>query len=360
MKRTLLGWGLALALCLQPVAAAAATVAASHGEANVFIYHRFGDSRYPSTNIDLDVFARQLEWLQREHRPVLALGEIVRRLNAGESLPPGCVALTVDDAFRSFLEGGMPLLRKYGYPVTLFVNSDAVGASGYLGWEELRQLSAQGVEIGNHSASHAYLLEGRRGEGEEAWLDRVGGDIERAQKALTDHLGKAPQLFAYPYGEYSPQLEQLLRQQGFAAAVAQQSGVVWRGSDRFALPRFPMGGAYATLAGFREKANMRALPVRVLLPASPVLASAETGPPSLELTIQEDDIDLRGLRCFVQGNNDCEVLSVTGKAGEFRITARAPLSGRRNKYTITAPGRAGGWYWFSQPWFRPHRYGGGD
>lgn len=334
---------------------AAALAAVPSGEANVFIYHRFGDARYPSTNIELGVFAEQMAWLKQQGRPVWSLGQVVRHLRAGQPLPAGCVVLTVDDAFRSFLAGAMPILRRYGYPITLFVNTDSVGAPGYLDWAELRALVAEGVEIGNHSATHNYLLELRPGEGDDAWATRVTADIQRAQRTLTRELGTAPELFAYPYGEYSPRLQALVRKVGFLGAVAQQSGVVWGKSDLMALPRFPMGGAYATLAGFREKAQMRALPVQVLAPLSPLLPQDSQTPPQLRLKIDAHGIVLRGLRCFVQGQNSCRVEPVVGTPGEMMVTASKPLSGRRNKYTLTAPGTDGGWYWFSQPWFHPQR-----
>ena len=360
MSRALFGYGVFLLLFLTlGMGALPAAAGGADGEANVFIYHRF--RRRP---LSLDEYRPgclcPATGMAQAAAPAGACAERSRAApGRGGGAPPGCVALTVDDAFRSFLEGGMPLLRRYGFPVTLFVNSNAVGAPGYLGWDELRALAAEGVEIGNHSATHDYLLERRKGEGEAAWLERVRKDIARAQKALTEHLGKAPRLFAYPFGEYSPELEQLVRQMGFAGAVAQQSGVVWDGSDRFALPRFPMGGPYATLAGFEEKARMRALPVRILAPTSPVLGPAPTAAPSLRVMIAGSGIDLRQLRCFVQGDNDCRVEAVAGKPGEFLVTAVAPLSGRRNKYTLTAPGKRGGWYWFSQPWFQPRRSGNG-
>ncbi|AMV72165.1 polysaccharide deacetylase family protein [Desulfuromonas carbonis] len=336
------------------MSAPALSLPAPSNEAVVFIYHRFGDVRHPSTNIDLEVFAAQLAWLKAEKRPVLALGEIVRRLDAGEPLPQGCVALTVDDAYTSFLTGGMPLLRRFGFPVTLFVNTDAVGAADYLSWDELRGLAAEGVEIGNHSASHAYLLETRPGEDHATWRSRVAADIERAQQALIRELRLTPRLFAYPFGEYSPALQDLVRELGFAAATSQQSGVVWTGSERFALPRFPMGGAYATLAEFRGKAGMRALPVTVLAPGTPLVSGSEN-PPRLRVRIDAPNADLGGLRCFVQGENRCQVIAVEGAPGEFLVTAAGPLGGRRNKYTLTAPGKAGGWYWFSQPWFQPRQ-----
>lgn len=362
MKRPLglLLLGLFLAGCCSCLLPPSAVAVTSAGEANIFIYHRFGDARYPSTNISLEVFAAQLAWLKEQGRPVLSLGEVIHRLAVGDPLPEGCVVLTVDDAYRSFLENGMPLLRRYHFPVTLFVNTNAVGAPGYLTWNELRALVGEGVEIGNHSATHDYLLEHRHGEGEKAWRARVTSDIRRAQQALTRELGQAPQFFAYPFGEFSPELEAIVRQAGFQGAVGQQSGVVWGGSDRFALPRFPMGGDYATLTEFRDKARMRALRVEVLEPSSPVLVGQSNGPPVLRLRIDGNGIDLRGLRCFVQGENSCRVERVAGNSEEVVVSAEHSLSGRRNKYTITAPGLGGGWYWFSQPWFQPREPGSGD
>ena len=127
--------------------------------ATVFVYHRFGDSRHPSTNTSLPEFRAHLAALRSGGYTVLPLSEIVSRLRRGEALPERCVAITVDDAFRSFLTGAVPLLQEYGYPVTLFVNAGEVAGPDYLNWDELRALAVKGVEIGNHSAAHGYLLD---------------------------------------------------------------------------------------------------------------------------------------------------------------------------------------------------------
>ena len=323
------------------------------GEARVFVYHRFGDGRYPSTNIALDTFASQLQWLKKTHTTVLTLGEIVTRLKAGKPLPKHCAALTVDDAFKTFWTGAMPLLRRYGYPATLFVSTDAVGGEDYLDWDQLRSLVHEGIEIGNHSASHPYMLNRRKGEGEAHWRARIRREILSAQTELTKKLGVAPRLFAYPYGEYSPALEAMVKKSGFAAAVAQQSGVIYRGSDLFALPRFPMGGPYATLAGFRQKLAMRALPVRVLSPASPVVGAQD--PPVLIVRIDpHSGADLARMHCYVQGQAQGRITADPKVPGRFTVQARRPLAGRRNKYTLTAPAATGrGWYWFSRLWVMP-------
>jgi len=327
--------------------------AACAGQANVFVYHRFGDARYPSTNIALDVFAAQLELLRKLDYTVLPLSELAARLKSGEPLPERCAALTVDDAYDSFLTGAMPLLRRYGYPASLFVSTDSVGGEGYLGWDELRALRDEGVEIGNHSASHPYLLDRQKGEDESVWKERIRGDIERASTALRRELGGMSPVFAYPYGEYAPEVTKLIAELGFSAAVTQRSGVMAPSVDPYALPRFPMGGRYATLAEFREKLAMCPLEVRVVAPASPVVGASN--PPELTIEVLSEEADLGRLRCFIQGQGGATVQADPQYPGRFRVRARQPLAGRRNHYTLTAPGKKSGWFWFSQLWVFPQR-----
>lgn len=339
-------WALLLLLLL-PAAAAAAD------QATVFIYHRFGDSRYPSTNTSLADFRAHLAELRRGGYVVLSMGEIARRLRGGEPLPERCAAITVDDAFRSFLTGAVPLLREYGFPATLFVNSSEIGGADFLTWDELRELAARGIELGNHSAAHDYLLDRRAGEDRTAWRERVRGEIALAQRKLTERTGAAPQLFAYPYGEFSRELIEVVKELGFIAAVGQQSGVAGRGQDLFALPRFPAGGGHGTLKEFRERLHFRPLPVQVLAPADTLLDGPN--PPLWRVRIDTAVIDPRTLRCYVPGQPPAEVRAVDAAAGIFEVRANAPLRDRRSKYTLTGTDRQGRWYWFSQLWVSPRR-----
>ena len=333
----------ALLLCLflsgQPVWA---------GQANVFIYHRFDETRYPSTNISSEIFAQQLEYLKNENYQVLSLGEVVRRLKQGEQLPERAAALCADDAYQSFADVAMPIVRKYGYPITLFVNTDAVGSRGYLNWETVKALSAEGVEIGNHTASHPYLIEKEVEEGFAAWRKRIKRDISKAQQQFKKQLGFQPETIAYTFGEYSDEVVAVAKELGFTSAFAQQSGVVHETHDLFNLPRFPMGGPYATLQGFINKLLMKPLVVLQQRPYSPVVTT--DNPPELLLQLDTTVVDMRRVNCFVQGENSCSVKKVEGATGWYRVIAEEPLSGRRNKYTLTVPGEKGGWHWFSQPW----------
>ncbi len=331
-------------LCLSVQAAAA-------GQANVFVYHRFDDARFPSTNIPTRDFRAHLETIQRLNFTVLPLGEVVDRIKRGESLPQRCAVITIDDAYRSFATAGWPLLKSFGFPATLFVSADTVGEGEYLDWHELRALRGEGVEIGNHSASHAYLLDQMN---DENWAARVLGDLSQAQQLFEKNLGFAPRLFAYPYGEFSPELVELVRQVGFDAAFGQQSGVLTSDQDLFSLPRFPTGGVYADPGEFQDKLLLKHLPVKVVTPKTPVIE--DDNPPRLVFSLEDGPFDRRTLRCFVPGQPECQVRVVPGEENLYEIQPNRPLAGRRSKYTVTASERDGRtWYWYSQLWVLPRR-----
>jgi len=327
------------------------------GQANIFIYHRFGESRYPSTSISLEDFRSHLEILRQEEVEVLRLGEVVERLRNGRPLPEHIAVLTIDDGFRSFLTGAMPLLREYGFPATLFISTDSVGGEQYLSWKEIAALKEEGVEIGNHTASHPHMVDPAPEEGHDAWLKRLQADLLRAKDAFRSHLDAWPRLFAYPYGEYSPEVQALIRREGFQAAVAQQSGVVVDTSDLFALPRFPMAGGYAAPVRFREKLRMHHLPVSPMSTINPLLG--KKNPPVLVFRVPLDRIDPRRIKCFVPGQEAVGVQPVEGEDEVYRAVARRRLEGRRSKYTLTAPLKTGGWGWTSFLWIRPEIPEGG-
>lgn len=318
---------------------------------NAFVYHRFNDSRYPSTNISLDKFRAHLQILQDEHFTVMSLGGALEALHHGDGLPDRCAVITVDDAYRSFLTDGWPLLKEFGYPATLFVNTDTVGAGDFLNWEELKKLRQEGVEIGNHSAAHAYMLDRLTGETEREWKVRVNTDLMRSRQAFTNHLGATPELFAYPYGEFSRQLSVLVEEAGFRAAFGQQSGVITAGQNVFTLPRFPVGGDYVSVEEFRSKLFMRHLSVSVDSPQDTVITGNK--PPRLKLFINNKQLHDKSLRCYASAGLSCQVEKLRGNR-EYEVSADGPIAGRRGKYTLTATDVKGEhWYWFSQLWVLP-------
>jgi len=83
-----------------------------------------------------------------------------RAWQRGETaLPERSVVLTFDDGYVSHVEIVAPLLVRYRFSGTFFVPVEQVGRSGYLTWEQVRQLVFLGMEIGSHGVSHRPLTD---------------------------------------------------------------------------------------------------------------------------------------------------------------------------------------------------------
>ena len=129
----------------------------SDKEVVCFIYHRFGDSRYPSTNVPTSDFEAHLKYLVENDFQLLTFSEAISYLNSSAA-PKKTAVITIDDGYKSFYRNGLPLLKKYNVPATLFINTETVGGD-YMSWDELNDVIKHRIEIGNHTHSHKYFLD---------------------------------------------------------------------------------------------------------------------------------------------------------------------------------------------------------
>lgn len=317
----------------------------------VFMYHRFGEDRYPSTSIRVDQFRQQMEYLRDGGFSVIALAELVAFLSGNQELPPKAVVITVDDAYRSIYEVAYPLLSEYGFPFTVFVSTDPLDSKlpDYLNWDQVREMASSGVTFANHGAGHIYMVERQQDESETSWQQRIGADIDKGWQRLTEELTGTnkplPGVFAYPYGEYDMGTAQQLTQRGYIA-FGQQSGAVGKLSDRRILPRFPMAEAYAGMDGFRTKALSLPMPVTEVTPWDPVTNDPL---PQITITLAESFARLGELACFVGGQGKVEVSWIEPNS-HFVVKPIKALAKGRQRVNCTAPRNDGRYYWFSHQW----------
>lgn len=319
----------------------------SQDEIICFVYHRFGDNRYPSTNIQTELFHKHLQYIKSKGFRVLTLSEAITGLKKN-TLQGKTAVITIDDGYKSFKTGAVPILEEYGYPATLFINTNTIGGHDYLSWKDIREIRDKGIEIGNHSHSHAYFLNMKKKERKQKFRD----DLRQSQKILKEQTGTAPVVYSYPYGEYDETMQKVLEEEGFLCAAAQNSGVISKYSNLYSLPRFPMNEKYAGLEGFITKASMHALPVTGIISGHTVF---ENNPPMLKLKIEKEKIIPDQIQCFIDGSRSCiKETTISGKALILGIKSKGVLNNRRTLYTITAP-RTGdkGWCWFSHVWVNP-------
>ena len=329
-----------LRAALLALLAFAAAPAIAADSAVIVLYHRFGENQYPTTNIKLEQFEAHLKELKSGGYTVLPLTEIIAAFAAGRPLPDRTVAITIDDAMASVYTRAWPRLKQAGFPFTLFVSTDAHDQrfKDYMTWDQIREMKAAGVTIGNHSVTHGHMV--------DQTPQQVADEIEKSNARFKAELGEVPTLFAYPYGEYANGPRAAAEKAGFKAAFGQHSGVAYAGADRFTLPRFALNEHWGEIGRFREIANALPLPVKILEPDdTPV---TKPNPPPLALSVSPDVGALKKFACYGPA-------ATTTNVDEDKRTAKIvfgqPFAPGRNRVKCTMPGPDGRWRWWGMQFY---------
>ena len=344
METTLRPVRVRLRAVLVALLALVATPAVAGDSAVIVLYHRFGENLYPTTNIRLEQFEAHLKELKSGGYTVLPLGEIVAAFAEGRALPDRTVAITIDDAVASVYTRAWPRLKQAGLPFTLFVSTEAHDQrfKDYMTWDQIRELKAAGVTIGNHTVTHGHMV--------DATPEENAAEIEKSNARFKAELGEAPTLFAYPYGEYANAPRAVAEKAGFKAAFGQHSGVAYAGADRFTLPRFALNEHWGEIGRFREIANALPLPITVAEPGDTRVT--QPNPPPFALTVSPDVGPLTKFACYGPSRT-------TTNIDEDRHTAKAsfaqPFALGRNRVNCTMPGPDGRWRWWGVQFYVPRK-----
>jgi len=319
----------------------------------ILVYHHVSDDTPASTSVTPARFAAHLDYLETNDFLVWPVERLLdARINGTEAVPSKVVAITFDDAYASVYETAWPMLDERGWPFTVFVSTDAIdaGHAPYMRWDELRELHADGVTIGNHSASHAHLIAKNAGENQSAWQARVRTDVEKARRRIAEELGEATNLFAYPYGEDSKALAEIVGD-SHRFALVQRSGAVGHFTDPLAVPRFPMATGFDNLERFSLAVSARALPV--LSEEAFPSGDGVRGPiQRLNLELADGDYRPGQLGCFVSSGQRLDINLDRGPPHRLAVLVDATGSTGRNKINCTAPAAdgSGDFFWHSFQW----------
>jgi peptidoglycan/xylan/chitin deacetylase (PgdA/CDA1 family) len=175
-----------------------------------------------------------MAYIARKQIPVISLHELIRRLQAREPLR-GSLAITFDDGYEDNYTTALPILKKYGFPATIFVTTGLIGKSDKRGLQrmgeaQLKELEQNGlVSIQPHTVNHPEL-------GEIA-DDTARQEIVGSRLELEHLLNKQCVQFAYPYGSFTNNTIELLSAAGFVAAFTVREDVVMQGTDLLQIPR---------------------------------------------------------------------------------------------------------------------------
>ena len=309
--------------------------------ATVFMYHKFGVSKYPSTSVTIDQLEKHIIEFTKEKYNVLSLDFIVDTIINDGDLPDNTIGISIDDADKSFFETGWPLFKKHNIPVTLFVTTGTIANNNksYLNWDQIRKLRDEGVIIGAHSHTHAHMP--------DINIEEVRNEIELSNKIFLRELGKIPTLFAFPYGEANSEIIELLKEYKFKVAFGQHSGIINETSNMYYLPRFSLNEKYGEIERDSFAASAKGLGVYDFIPPNPTITE---NPPYIGFSLLDEKLSV-SLNCFIfdmKGQVEREIFKFNERI-EIRLSRE--LSKGRSRVNCTAKDLDGNWRWFGHQFY---------
>ena len=298
------------------------------------MYHRFNESKYPSTNIQMDVFKQQIEIIEESNYKFNNPSEFEKMFSTPKIKKE--ILITIDDAFLSFYQEAWPFLKKNKIPFILFVSTEPVGKKGYMSWNQIRKVESENFAfIGHHSHTHDYLINETN--------DQFISDIEKANKIFLKELGYIPNLFSYPFGEYSKFMRNYISE-NFRFAFGQHSGVIDLNKDKFELPRFPINEKYGELKRFKSIINYFPLEYKEIFPEEKYL-SQENNPPKFQVKFFKEQKNLDNINCYSNEGNKWEKSKTNFSNYTLTIKFREPFMPRRGRINCSLNDN-GKWRWF--------------
>jgi peptidoglycan/xylan/chitin deacetylase (PgdA/CDA1 family) len=193
----------------------------------ILCYHQFGPGNRTRNKMEVSqsAFEQQMAWLKDNGYTVVSLADMDAFLQGTKALPPRSVVITIDDGYRSTYEVAFPVLKKYGFPATVYVYTDFVGAGLALTWAQMQEMQASGlIDIESHSKTHTSMALLPNESNGQVYKERVSKEVVTPDGILSSKLGKPIKHFAYPYGDTSPTVLSILQERDYDTATTVQRG----------------------------------------------------------------------------------------------------------------------------------------
>jgi peptidoglycan/xylan/chitin deacetylase (PgdA/CDA1 family) len=194
----------------------------------IFGYHRFVNTvKRPDTEITPQLFEQQMTELKNKNITVIPMQDFLAWRRGEKAIPAKSAIITFDDGWKSQYEVAWPILKKFNYPVTLFIYTEGIRPGHFSGgesmsWEMLAEMRDAGVDIQGHSATHSDLRrpydkiakKKLNPEEYEQWLNK---ELVGSKEMIEQKLGVKVNCFAVPYGFHNDHIRDICMKAGYEA-----------------------------------------------------------------------------------------------------------------------------------------------
>ena len=282
----------------------------------------------------MDIFEKQMEIIKEQNYEFYDPKNFVKEFEKIKENKK--ILITIDDAFKSFYTEAWPFLKEKKIPFILFVSTEPIGKYGYMNWDEIKEIDNSDFGyIGHHSHTHEYLIDMSDKEFEN--------DIETATKIFKDQLGYVPNIFSYPFGEYSQYMKKYISK-NFKIAFGQHSGIIDVNKDKFELPRFPINEKYGELKRFKSIINYMPLEFKTLIPEEKMI-NQNNNPPKLSIEFFDKQKNIDKITCYSNDGGNWKKSNLKIEQNTLIINFDEKFLPRRGRINCSLNDN-GKWRWF--------------
>jgi peptidoglycan/xylan/chitin deacetylase (PgdA/CDA1 family) len=186
----------------------------------ILSYHKFSESKADKMTVTASAFEEQMKLLVDRGYRVITLDQLFDFLDYKIQIPRKSVVITIDDGWRSTYSIAFPILKKYGYPATLFIYSDLItGSKKTLDWDLINEMAGNGIDIQCHTKSHRSLTTPAEKESFRQYYDAIEQELLDAAKTIKVKTNKEVKYLAYPFGDTNHLVIALLKKQGYRGGL---------------------------------------------------------------------------------------------------------------------------------------------
>ncbi len=199
----------------------------------ILMYHSVNPqvSKDNRLRVSPQTFERQMSFLKNNNYTVLSLGKLGDLIRDKIKIPSKAVVLTFDDGYEDNYTYVFPIIKKYGFPINIFVVTDQVGAENMLSWDEIKTMQGSGLVVfGSHTLKGDALTKVTSEE-------ELKMQIFDSKKILEEKLGRKVHTFSYPIGAFNDKIKELVIEAGYKLAVITTPRSRFPSDDVFALKR---------------------------------------------------------------------------------------------------------------------------
>jgi peptidoglycan/xylan/chitin deacetylase (PgdA/CDA1 family) len=194
----------------------------------ILAYHRVNEDQ-EIYSISPGEFEEQMKYLVQHGYTAISLQEMFEAFAGRRPMPAKPVVITFDDGYADNYLTALPIMEKYRMKATVFIIPAQVGQPEYLTWEDINAMRRRNTEIGSHTLSHASLR--------EITPDEQLREIADSKAIIEKNIASKVEFLAYPYGEFTTVLFDILRDTGYRGACTGVAGLNLPGGNVYTLKR---------------------------------------------------------------------------------------------------------------------------